>query len=94
LEQTEMDSAYLTEATAEDIIQEVSKTAVPETAYSKKIRPRAIVFKSSEKDLKKIKDFIETETEGVEIIYVTTGPAASKLHVTKSMPLETSNSAE
>ena len=32
---------------------------------------------------------METKFPAVEIIYITTGPAASILHVTKSMPSET-----
>jgi hypothetical protein len=55
-------------------------------------QPRTIVFKANNKDLEKSKDLIETKFPEVEIIYVTTGPAASILHVTKSMPIEHQNS--
>ena len=65
-----------------------------ETACSKKILPRALVFKAHDKDLNKIKKIIKTQFPEVEIIYVTTGPAASILHVTKSIPFKTQNSSE
>jgi len=58
---------------------------------SYKIKPRALIFKSNEKDLDKIKELIETQFPNVKILYITTGPASSILHVTKSMPLETQN---
>ncbi len=64
------------------------------TSYSRKIRPRALVFKARDKDFEKIKKLIEQEFPEVEIIYVTTGPAASILHVTKSMPFETQNNQD
>ncbi len=63
-----------------------------DNACSKRIKPRAIVFKANDKDLKKIKELIETQFPKVEIIYVTTGPAASILCVTKSIPIELQNS--
>ena len=73
------------------ITQEVP--SAPETAYSKKIKPRAIIFKACNKDLHKIKELIKTQFPEVEIIYVATGPAASTLHVSKSMPFEMQHSS-
>ena len=64
-----------------------------ETACSKKIKPRALIFKSNDKDLHKIKELIKTQFSEVEIIYVTTGPAASILRVTKSIPFGTQDSS-
>ena len=64
-----------------------------ETTYSKRIKPRAIIFKANDNDLNKIKELIEIQFPKVEIIYVTTGPAASILRVTKSMPAEPQNSS-
>ena len=64
-----------------------------ETACSKKIKPRAFIFKAHDKDFNKIKEFIKTQFPEVEIIYITTGTAASILHVTKSIPFETQNSS-
>ena len=64
-----------------------------ETACSKKIKPRAIIFKANDKDFRKLKELIETEFPEVEIIYVTTGPAGSILRVTKSIPFEMQNSS-
>ena len=63
-------------------------------SHSRKIKPRALIFKAKDKDLYKIKELIETQFPEVEIIYVTTGPATSILHVTKSMPFEAQNSSE
>jgi hypothetical protein len=56
-----------------------------------KIKPRALIFKANQKDLDKIKELIETQFPKVKILYITTGPATSILHVTKSMPIETQN---
>ena len=64
-----------------------------ETACSKRIKPRALVFKATDKDLHKIKELIESQFTQVEIIYVTSGPAACILRVTKSLPFETQNSS-
>jgi hypothetical protein len=55
---------------------------------SVKIKPRAIIFKADDKDLDKIKEIIENQFPEVKIIYLTTGPATSILHVTKSIPFE------
>ncbi|MGD0449994.1 MAG: hypothetical protein ABSA79_02920 [Candidatus Bathyarchaeia archaeon] len=75
----------------EAVAQEVSSTL--ETACSKKIKPRALIFKSSNKDFDKIEELIETQFPEVEIIYATTGPAASILRVTKSIPFERQDSS-
>jgi len=56
-----------------------------------KIKPRALIFKSNQKDLDKLKELIETQFPEVKILYITTGPVTSILHVTKSMPIETPN---
>ncbi len=63
-------------------------------SYPRKIKPRALIFKAHEKDFEKIKELIEMQFPEVEIIYVTTGPATSILHVTKSMPFETQNNQD
>jgi hypothetical protein len=65
-----------------------------ETVCSRKVLPRALVFKAHDKDLHKIKELIKSQFPEVEIIYVTTGPAASILRVTKSIPFEKQNSSE
>jgi hypothetical protein len=59
-----------------------------EVPCSKRIKPRALVFKAHDKDFDKIKELIRSQFPDVEILYVTTGPAESFLHVTKSMPFE------
>jgi len=84
-----MVESSLTETTQDSVIsQEVHSDLEP----TYKMKPRALIFKSNEKDLDKIKDLIETQFPKVEIIYITTGPASSILRVTKSMPSETQNS--
>ena len=85
----------LKEATkvAVKIIDAYAVPSATETACLKKIKPRAIIFKANQKDFRKLKDSIETEFPEVEIIYVTTGPVASILRVTKSIPFEMQNSS-
>ncbi len=68
------------------IIQE--EPSASETVCSKTIKPRAIIFKSNNKDFDKIEDLIKTQFPEVEIVYATTGPASSFLRVTKSIPFE------
>jgi hypothetical protein len=58
----------------------------------KKNQAESNYFKANDKDLEKIKELIETQFPEVEIVYVTTGPVASILHVTKSMPIESQSS--
>jgi hypothetical protein len=64
-----------------------------EVSCSKRIKPRALVFKANNKDLHKIQELIKAQFPGVEILYVTTGPAKSILHVTKSIPFEMQDSS-
>ena len=61
---------------------------------SRRVKPRALVFKAHDGDLHRIKELIEKQFPDVEILYVTTGPAKSFLHVTKSMPFELQGSYE
>lgn len=65
----------------------------PETTCPKKIKPRALIFKANYKDFDKIKELIKTNFPEVEIIYATSGPTASILRVTKSIPFETQDSS-
>ena len=62
-------------------------------SYSKRIKPRALVFKANDKDLHKIQELIKTQFPDVEILYVTTGHAKGFLHVTKSIPFELQDSS-
>jgi len=59
-----------------------------EIPCSRRIKPRALVLKANDKDLDKIKEIIKLQFSGVEIVYVTTAPAGSFLHITKSVPFE------
>jgi hypothetical protein len=70
----------------EDMHSIVSPEAKLDLVGSHKIKPRALVFKANEQDLNNIKEIIETHFPGVEIIYITTGPANCLLRVTKSVP--------
>jgi hypothetical protein len=65
-----------------------------EVSCLRKIKPRAIIFKANDKDFCKLNDFIKAQFPEVEIVYVTTGPVASFLRVTKSIPFEMQNSSE
>ncbi len=77
------------------LTQEVGEVPLAsETACSRKMLPRALVFRAHDKDLHKIEKLIKTQFPEVEIIYVTTGPAGSILRVTKSIPFEKQNSSE
>ena len=64
-----------------------------EATCLKKIKPRAIIFKVNNKDFYKINDLIKAQFPEIEIVYVTTGPAASILRVIKSIPFESQNSS-
>ena len=64
-----------------------------EAICSIKIRPRAIIFKANQKAFDKIRELIKSQFPDVEIVYVTTGPAACILRVTKSMPSEIQDSS-
>jgi hypothetical protein len=77
---------------AESLEQKVPSAL--EVSGSKRIKPRALVFKAHDADLHRIKELIEVQFPDVEILYVTTGPAKSFLHVTKSMPFELQGSSE
>jgi len=48
----------------------------------KRLKPRALVLMADQKDLDKIKDFIETLVE-VKLVYLTTAPLNTALRVIK-----------
>jgi hypothetical protein len=48
----------------------------------KRLKPIALVLMADQKDLEKIKDFIETLVE-VKLVYVTTAPSNTALRVVK-----------
>jgi hypothetical protein len=75
----------------EAIVKGVS--SVSDTVCTKKIKPRALIFKANYKDFDEIKELIKTQFPEVEIIYATTGPTASILRVTKSIPFETQDTS-
>jgi len=67
---------------------------VEAVVFSKKIKPRALILKATNKDFDKIAELIKSEFPEVEILYLTTGPVKSILRVTKSLPFEMQNSPE
>ena len=76
----------------EAVMQEAR--SVEAAASARTIKPRALIFKATNKDLDKITELIKREFPEVEILYITIGPAASILRVTKSLPFEMQNSPE
>jgi hypothetical protein len=64
-----------------------------EASCLRKIKPRAIIFKANDKDFCKLNDLIKAQFPEVEVVYVTTGPVASFLRVTKSIPFEMQDSS-
>jgi hypothetical protein len=65
-----------------------------ETPCSKKMKPRAIIFKANKDDFCNIIELIKAQFPEVEIVYATTGPVASILRVTKSIPFEMQGTSE
>ncbi len=86
MERTEVELSSRRGNQVEDMTQKVSSAS--ETVCLKKIKPRALIFKSNNKDFDKITELIETQFPEVEILYVTTGPVGSILRVAKSIPFE------
>ena len=76
----------------ETVTQEVRM--VKAAGSAKTIRLRALILKATNKDFDKITDLLKSEFPEVEILYITTGPAASIIHVTKSLPFEMQNPTE
>ena len=72
---------------------EEKNSSSSESACLGRVKPRALVFKASDRDLDRLKVLIREQFAGVEIIYVTSGPASCILHVTKSMPFEKQDSS-
>jgi len=86
----------LEKTTKTEVMKKESSEVTPtlETPLLRKIKPRAIIFKANDKEFYKINDLIKTQFPEVEVVYVTTGPVASFLRVTKSIPFEMQNSSE
>jgi len=86
-----MTLSFKQDSQAEVLAQKVPSAL--DVSCSRRIKPRAIVFKAHDKDLAKIKDLINSQFPDVEILYVTSGLAECFLHVTKSMPFEMQDSS-
>ena len=67
---------------------------VPSVHVSRRKKPRALVIKASNRDFDEITEIIKQKFPDVQILYVTTGPAASILRVTKSIPVELQSTSE
>jgi 5S rRNA maturation endonuclease (ribonuclease M5) len=94
MEKLEMESSLKKAINAE--VMKIESSEVPltsEVTCLKKIKPRAIIFKANDKDFCRLNDLIKTQFPEVEVVYVTTGPVASFLRVTKSIPFEMQNSS-
>ena len=76
----------------EALTQEVRM--VEAAASAKPVKPRALILKATNKDFDRVTELIKSQFPEVEILYITTGPAASILRVTKSLPFEMQNSSE
>jgi hypothetical protein len=76
----------------EAVTQEVR--TVEAAASAKTIKPRALILKATNKDFDRVTELIKSEFPEVEILYITTGPVASVLRVTKSLPFEMQNASE
>jgi hypothetical protein len=86
----------LEKTTKAEVMKIESSEVLPTSIVTclRKIKPRAIIFKANDKDFCKLTDSIKSQFPEVEIVYVTTGPVASILRVTKSIPFEMQNSSE
>ncbi len=91
MEKIIIESSIEESTTVEDTTKNTLKVISESDIFSKRIKPRAIIFKATNSDLFKIQELIKTQFPEVEIIYVTTGPNAGILHVTKSVPFENQN---
>ncbi len=66
-------------------------TQEPESQKLNKTKPRAIICKASDKDLRTIKKLLKAQFPNVEILYITSAPPATILRVVKTIPLEKQN---
>jgi hypothetical protein len=80
LEKLKMDLPFKGNSQSEVLTQKVSSTL--EVPCSKRMLPRALVFKARGGDFDRIKELIKSEFPDVEIVYVTTGSAECFLRVT------------
>jgi hypothetical protein len=56
-------------------------SSVPEVSYTKK--PRALILKATNKDFNELTELVKAKFPEVQILYLTTGPVASHLRVTR-----------
>jgi hypothetical protein len=89
MEEINADLAIEESAIEPQIEEAASPSVVPQAK-----KPRAIIIKATNKDFQEINSFIKSNFPDVQVLYVTTGPAASILRVTKRAPFEVTNSSE
>lgn len=57
-------------------------------------KPRALIIKATNKDFVELKELVKSKFPDVQILYMTTGPAASILRVTRVAPIELEKPSE
>ncbi len=71
----------------------MENTSSLEVPCSRKVKPRAIVLKASNGDFEKISSIIKEQLPEVEVLYVTTAPPGTFLHISRSVPFEKQDSS-
>jgi hypothetical protein len=64
----------------------------PMVSHTKK--PRALIIKATNQDFAELKELVKSKFPDVQILYMTTGPAASILRVTRVAPVELEKPSE
>ncbi len=59
----------------------------------KKVKPRALILKADNHDFERINEIIKEQFPEVELLYVTTAPVGTFLHISKSLPYEMQDSS-
>jgi len=79
-----------------DLVEAVTQEArsPKAAAFAKTTKPGALILKAANRDFDRITELIKSEFPEVQILYITTGPAASILRVTKSLPFDMQKSPE
>jgi hypothetical protein len=57
-------------------------------------KPRALIIKATNQDFAELKELVKSKFPDVQILYMTTGPAASILRVTRVAPVDLEKSSE
>jgi hypothetical protein len=79
----EANKKYANENSTKRLVEE---PLAKETAATKSVKPRALIFRAPNKEFCKIVELVKSDFPEVEVLYITTGSAKSILKVTKSIP--------